>query len=150
MLQLNQGKKWLKPKRRVYICLKYILLDKIILTYFLSAGTVWQSVIFGILSFGILSFGIFSRLPRKNPSRTGAQSPRFFPKLFHSTTSPDIDVLNLFSSSLTSRPNKLEGLSLETLSSQVLECVGKARANPIGAPFRCFLLGQVPGVTSKC
>jgi hypothetical protein len=30
---------------------------------------------------------------------------------------------------------------LETLSSQVLEFEGKARANPIGAPFRCFLLG---------
>jgi hypothetical protein len=27
------------------------------------------------------------------------------------------------------RPNKLEGLSLETLSSQVLEFEGKARAN---------------------
>jgi len=38
------------------------------------------------------------------------------------------------------RPNKLEGLPLETLSSQVLEFEGKARANPIGAPFRCFLL----------
>ncbi len=39
------------------------------------------------------------------------------------------------------RPNKLEGLSLETLSSQVLEFKGKARANPIGAPLRSFLLG---------
>jgi hypothetical protein len=38
------------------------------------------------------------------------------------------------------RPNKLEGLSLETLFSQVLEFEGKARANPIGTPFRCFLL----------
>jgi hypothetical protein len=37
------------------------------------------------------------------------------------------------------RPNKLEGLSLETLSSQVLEFEGKGKANPIGAPFRCFL-----------
>jgi hypothetical protein len=46
-----------------------------------------------------------------------------------------------FSSMLTSRPNKLERLSLETLSSQVLEFEGKARANPIGAPFRYFLLG---------
>jgi hypothetical protein len=44
-------------------------------------------------------------------------------------------------SSLTMRPNKIEGLTLETLSSQVLEFEGKARANPIGAPFRCFLLG---------
>ena len=41
------------------------------------------------------------------------------------------------------RPNKLEHLSLETLSSQVLEFEGKARANPIGAPFRCFLLGKL-------
>jgi hypothetical protein len=32
-------------------------------------------------------------------------------------------------------------LSFQTLSSQVLEFEGKARANPIGAPFRCFLLG---------
>jgi hypothetical protein len=46
-----------------------------------------------------------------------------------------------FSLSLTMRPNEPEGLSLETLSSQVLEFEGKARANPIGASFRCFLLG---------
>ncbi len=46
-----------------------------------------------------------------------------------------------FPSSLTKRPNKLEDLSLETLSNKVLEFEGKARANPIGAPFRCFLLG---------
>jgi hypothetical protein len=38
------------------------------------------------------------------------------------------------------RPNKLEGLSLETLSSQVLEFEGKARASPIGAPFLGGLL----------
>jgi len=38
------------------------------------------------------------------------------------------------------RPNKLEGLSLETLSSQVLELEGTARANPIGAPFLGKLL----------
>jgi hypothetical protein len=48
------------------------------------------------------------------------------------------------------RPDKLEGLSLETLSSEVIEFVGKARANPLGGPFKCFLLGQAPGVTSKC
>jgi len=41
------------------------------------------------------------------------------------------------------RPNKLEHLSLETLSTQFLEFEGKARANPIGAPFRCFLLGKL-------
>jgi hypothetical protein len=39
------------------------------------------------------------------------------------------------------RLNKLEHLSLETLSIQVLKFEGKARANLIGAPFRCFLLG---------
>jgi hypothetical protein len=32
-------------------------------------------------------------------------------------------------------------LSLETLSSWVLEFEGMARANPIGTPFRYFLLG---------
>jgi hypothetical protein len=42
---------------------------------------------------------------------------------------------------MMTRPNKLEHLSLEILSSQVLEFEGKARANPIGAHFRCFLLG---------
>jgi hypothetical protein len=41
------------------------------------------------------------------------------------------------------RPNKLEGLSLETISSQVLELEGKARANPIGAPFRSFLTQHI-------
>jgi len=39
---------------------------------------------------------------------------------------------------------------LQSLSSQVLEFEGKARANPIGAPFRRFLLGWAPSVTSKC
>jgi len=39
------------------------------------------------------------------------------------------------------RANQLEGLPLETLSSQVLEFEGKAIANPIGGPYRCFLLG---------
>ena len=48
---------------------------------------------------------------------------------------------NFFPSSLTTRPNKLECLSLETLSNQVLEYEGKARANPIGTHFRLFLLG---------
>jgi hypothetical protein len=51
---------------------------------------------------------------------------------------------NFFHLSLMTRPNKLEHLSLETLSSQVLEFEGKARANPIGAPFRCFLFGHAP------
>ncbi len=54
---------------------------------------------------------------------------------------PGVNILKFSSSSVTTRPNKLEGLSLETLSSQVLEFEGKARANPIGAPFRCFILG---------
>jgi hypothetical protein len=47
----------------------------------------------------------------------------------------------LFSSLPMTRPNKLECLSLETLSSQALEFEGKAGVNRIGAPFRCFLLG---------
>jgi len=47
-------------------------------------------------------------------------------------------------------PNKLKGLPLRTLSSQVFEFEGKARANPTGGPLRCFLLGYAPGVTSKC
>jgi len=59
-------------------------------------------------------------------------------------------ILFFFPLSLTMRPNKLELLSLETLSSQVLEFECKARSNPIGVPFRCFLLGQVPSVSSKC
>ncbi len=46
-----------------------------------------------------------------------------------------------FPSLLTMIPNKLERLSLETLSGKVLDFEGKARANPIGAHFRCFLLG---------
>ncbi len=41
------------------------------------------------------------------------------------------------------RPNKLEDLSLETLSSQVLEFEGKARANPIGAPLDASFLGKL-------
>ncbi len=52
-----------------------------------------------------------------------------------------VNVMKLFSSSLTTRPNKLEGLPLVALSSWVLEFEGKARANPIGGPFRCFHLG---------
>jgi hypothetical protein len=52
-----------------------------------------------------------------------------------------VNVKNFFLSSLMMRPNKLEGSYLETLSSQVLEFEGKVRANPIGAPFRCVLLG---------
>jgi hypothetical protein len=48
---------------------------------------------------------------------------------------------NFLPSSLMARPNKLEGSSLETFSSQVLGFEVKARANPIGTHFRCFLLG---------
>jgi len=50
-------------------------------------------------------------------------------------------LIKLSFSPLLMRPNKLEGLPLETLCSQVLEFEGKARANPIGGPLRCFLLG---------
>jgi hypothetical protein len=52
-----------------------------------------------------------------------------------------VNFIKKFPSSLMTRPNKLECLSLETLSSQVLEFEGKARVGPIGAPLRCFLLG---------
>ena len=45
---------------------------------------------------------------------------------------PGVDFIKLFPSSLTMRPNKLEQLSLETLSSQVLEFEGKARASFLG------------------
>ncbi len=45
---------------------------------------------------------------------------------------PVVNVVIFFPLSLTTRPNKLEVWSLETLSSQVLEFEGKARANPIG------------------
>ncbi len=41
------------------------------------------------------------------------------------------------------KPNKLEGLPLETVYSWVLEFQGKARANPIEGPFRCFILGKL-------
>jgi hypothetical protein len=52
-----------------------------------------------------------------------------------------VNVIKLFASLLMMRPNKLEHLSLETLSSQVLELEGKDRANQIGAPFIYCLLG---------
>ncbi len=51
------------------------------------------------------------------------------------------DATKHYPSLLTMRPNKLDCFSLETLSRQVLEFEGKARANPIGEPFRHFLLG---------
>ncbi len=57
-----------------------------------------------------------------------------FEKLF----TPGVNVIKLFPSSLTTRSNKLESMSLEILSSQVLEFESKARANPIGATFRYF------------
>ena len=75
--------------------------------------------------------------PRRNRGR------RRFPTWsgFRIRSGKQVSMLqNFFPSSLMTRPNKLEGLSLETLSSQVLEFKGKAWANPIGGPFRCFLL----------
>ncbi len=66
--------------------------------------------------------------------------------MIQSITTPCVNVIKLFPSSLMMRPNKLKHLSLETLSSQVLEFEGKARANPIGAPFRCFLLLVFPAI----
>jgi len=41
------------------------------------------------------------------------------------------------------RPNKLKCLSWETLSSQVLEFEGKARANPTAAPSDASFLGKL-------
>jgi hypothetical protein len=41
------------------------------------------------------------------------------------------------------RSNKLEHLSLETLSSQVLEFEGKARANPVGELSDVSFLGKL-------
>jgi hypothetical protein len=52
-----------------------------------------------------------------------------------------INVIKKFLLSLATRQNKPEGLPLVTLSSRVLEFEGKARANQIGGPFRCFPLG---------
>ncbi len=53
--------------------------------------------------------------------------------------------LNFSPSSLLTKPNQLEGLSLETLSSQVLEFEGKALAlaNTTGAPFDASFLGML-------
>jgi hypothetical protein len=54
---------------------------------------------------------------------------------------PGVNVIKLFSVIAGDEAiNKREDLSLETLSSQVLEFEGKARTNPIGGPFKCFLL----------
>ncbi len=55
--------------------------------------------------------------------------------------SAGVNVIKLFLLSLMTRHYKLEDLSLETLTSQVLEFEGKDRANQTGAPFWCFLLG---------
>jgi hypothetical protein len=56
-------------------------------------------------------------------------------------------LLNFFPLSLTTRPNQLECLSLETLSSQVLEFEDKSRANPITPRTlrvrACFMLSKV-------
>ncbi len=53
------------------------------------------------------------------------------------------------------RPNKLEGMPLETLSSRVLEFEVKARANPIGeylsgASFLCKFLVLPANVRLDC
>jgi hypothetical protein len=56
------------------------------------------------------------------------------------TLPPGVNAIKKFPSSLKIRPNELEHLSLETLSSHVLEFEGKARANPIGVTFLGKLL----------
>ena len=73
-----------------------------------------------------------------------------FDKIFNKLMTWCQSYKTFFPSLLTTRPNKPEHLPLETLSSQVLEFEGKARANPIGAPFRCYLLGKAPCVSRKC
>ncbi len=78
--------------------------------------------------------------PRTNALAYWALSSAMKEKSFITFT-PVVEVIILFSSLQMTRPNKLECLSLETFSSQVLEFEGKARVNPIGGPFRCFLLG---------
>ncbi len=55
----------------------------------------------------------------------------------------DNQVPTFFPLSLTTRPNKLEALSLETLSSLVLEFEGKARANLIGYLPDASFLGKL-------
>jgi hypothetical protein len=52
-------------------------------------------------------------------------------------------LLNFFPSSLMTRPNKLQRLSLETLSSQVLEFEGTARANPLEHLSDASFLGKL-------
>jgi hypothetical protein len=54
---------------------------------------------------------------------------------------PGVNVIKLFSFITDDKAYKLECLSFETLSNQVLEFEGKTRANPFGTHFRCFLLG---------
>jgi hypothetical protein len=57
-----------------------------------------------------------------------------------------VNVIKKFPSSLTMRPNKLEHLSLKTLSSHVLEFDGKARAKPNWSTFQ-----MLPSwVSSRC
>jgi hypothetical protein len=96
---------------------------------------------------GIATCFVFSRKassargafpPSKSPERKRISS-RTSPQ--QSQSSPGANVIKKFPASLMMRPNKLEGLPLATLSCRVLEFDGKARANPIGGPFRCFLLG---------
>jgi hypothetical protein len=91
------------------------------------------------------------KLPKPIPLSLGYVGANVLSLLTDDALIAQVSILqNFFPLSLTMRPNKLEGFSLETLSCQVLEFEGKALANPIGAPSRCSLLGQAPGATSKC
>jgi hypothetical protein len=77
----------------------------------------------------------------------GTNTPPYYEKLklmsikSFITLATGVNVIKLFSFVTDDKAYNLEGLSLETLSCQVLEFEGKARANPTGVPFRCFLLG---------
>jgi hypothetical protein len=98
---------------------------------------------FGQLSFGWLPF---VRLSWHRTLQVGMVISNRTPDLVHPHWGQPLQPggnlkKNFFPSLLMMRPIKLEHLSLETLTSQILDFEGKARANPIGAHFRCFLLG---------
>jgi hypothetical protein len=88
-----------------------------------------------MLSVVMLSVVMLSAVaPRDKPRRQRGRKKSFY-KIATSVQC----YKTFFPLSLTMRPNKLEDLPLETLSSWVLEFEGKAKGNPIGGTFRCFL-----------
>jgi hypothetical protein len=97
--------------------------------------------VYGLYLKGVQALGKVSFSPGLVASVVGRQNPGGLDPMLIKLFCPIVNFIKKIPSSLMTRPNKLEGLSLETLSSQVLEFEGKARANPIGLPFRCFVLG---------